>query len=94
QVSIEYRYRFSFLVTIELRRGTLERVASSCYQAFPYIIFSLILSFRCERVASIVKETGVAVIRRRRGRNRKANAKMDFSGCIVRGTMKGKSPSV
>ncbi|KYN28074.1 hypothetical protein ALC57_02510 [Trachymyrmex cornetzi] len=78
QVSIEYRYRFSLLVAIELRRGTLARVAN----------------LRKEGVASIVKETDVAVIRMRRGRNRKAKAKMDFSGCIVRGTMKGKSPSV
>ncbi|KYN38737.1 hypothetical protein ALC56_06736 [Trachymyrmex septentrionalis] len=139
QVSIEYRYRFSLLVAIELHRGTLARVAASGYQAFPCIVFSLILSFKCSRhttglieqkgrtittyiarearrpnlrinhsrgnektkrtltpihAASSIKETSIAVIRRRRGRNRKAKAKMDFSGRIVRGTMKGKSPSV
>jgi len=49
---------------------------------------------RKKEVISLVKEMGIAVIRRRRGRNRKAKAKMDFSGRIVRGTMKGKSPSV
>ncbi|KYM97444.1 hypothetical protein ALC62_11736 [Cyphomyrmex costatus] len=47
-----------------------------------------------KRVAKIVKKTTTPVIRRRRGRSRKAKAKMDFSGRIVRSTMKGKSPSV